>query len=262
MATQSADLHRSLLRPMVINTLRGTGFHSTKPSVLDALVNIAERHLLLLATSTAQHAQTAHNDHIPSIADVRHALTECGVLVPYADATEEEFRERMRRPLSDYVDMKGGHVRLAAERRRRDEQDVKDIRDFTSWFDGAQYTEIRRVAGMSGDAIAAGPGSVGVGGSLVRADDMLVTLKKKYGKTGQESEARFADTVLGQGEVDRPEVVIEGGAARSLQLWALGTAYREMNGVQKTDMDIDEQQDGHATSETALDVNNNAMITT
>lgn len=260
MATQVADLHRSLLRPMIIHTLRGIGFHSTKPSVLDALVNIAERHLLLLAMSTAQQAQTAHNDHVPSIADVRHALTECGILVPYADTTAEEFRERMRRPISDYADMKGGHVRMAAERRRRDEQDTKDVRDFTSWFDGPQYAEIRRVAGMSGDTNAAGPGSVGVGGSLVRADDMLVTLKKKYGKNGQESEARFTDTVLGQGESERPEIVIEGGAARSLRLWALSTAHREQNGTHNDNMDIDDDS-GRVISAASPHTSNTAIAT-
>lgn len=221
MATQPADLHRSLLRPMVIHTLRAAGFHSTKPSVLDVLINLAERHLLLLATTTAQHARSAHNDPVPQLADARHALSENGVLIPYLGAAEEEFRERMRRPLADYAAMKGGRVRMAAEKRRRDDEDTRDVRDFAAWFDGPQYAEIRRVAGMAPEPGLAGAAAavVGVGGGVVHAEDFLSALKKRHGKGGQEPEARFADTVIGRDGVQGRDIVIEGGPVQRMQDW-------------------------------------------
>ncbi|EMC93283.1 hypothetical protein BAUCODRAFT_235095 [Baudoinia panamericana UAMH 10762] len=72
--SQSHDLHRALLRPSIIHILRAAGFHSTRPSVLDTLTNIAERYLLLLATTTARHAANSHNDagmEEEDLADVR-----------------------------------------------------------------------------------------------------------------------------------------------------------------------------------------------
>ena len=122
--SQARDLHRALLRPAIIHTLRAAGFHSTKPSVLDALTNIAERHLLLLASTTAQYALNTHNDPIPTITDARLALTDCGVLIPAEGAAEEEWRELMRVPVDDMasaVEM-GGQKRMIAEKRKRDEE--------------------------------------------------------------------------------------------------------------------------------------------
>src|ERR1700753_210670 len=98
MSTQSHDIHRALLRPMVIHTLRAAGFHSTKPSVLDTLVNLTERYLLLLASTTAAHATSAQNVCVPDVSDVRMALQEVGVLNGSSSAAEEEWREFVRQP--------------------------------------------------------------------------------------------------------------------------------------------------------------------
>ena len=135
--SQSHDLHRALLRPAIIHTLRAAGFHSTRPSVLDTLTNLAERHLLLCAATTAAHAANAHNDPRPTISDVRTALTACGVLTPAAGAAEEEWAELMREPLGEVEARaermgmgKGGGAgarRVAAERRRRAERDLLDV---------------------------------------------------------------------------------------------------------------------------------------
>jgi len=217
--SQAHDLHRALLRPAVIHTLRAVGFHSTKPSVLDTLTNIAERYLLLLASTTAQHALSAHNDPIPTISDVRMALTDCGVLIPASDAAEEEWKEVMRVPLEDLSRAveKGGEQRKRAEKRKREDEDLQDVRRFQEWFGGGQHNEIRRVAGMMPDPTSTGAlPAVGVGGGLVQAEDFLTVLKKKQGKVGDDS--RLQGTVLGVPAEDR-EVLVEGGPVQRIQDW-------------------------------------------
>ncbi|KAI7689566.1 hypothetical protein KC353_g19545, partial [Hortaea werneckii] len=171
--SQAHDLHRALLRPAIIHTLRAAGFHSTRPSVLDTLVNIAERYMLLLASTTAQHAYNTHNDPIPTVTDVRMALADCGALTPADSATEEEWRELMRIPVSELEASvpKGGEKRAIAEKRKRDEQDVQDIKRFRRWFEGDTHAEMRRIAGLVPDASVTGAGAnmpaVGVGGGVV-----------------------------------------------------------------------------------------------
>ncbi|KAF2480475.1 hypothetical protein BDY17DRAFT_284329 [Neohortaea acidophila] len=198
MSSQSRDLHRALLRPFIIHTLRAVGFHGTKPSVLDTLVNLAERHLLLLADTTAKLALNSHNDHIPTLNDVRQAMAECGVLVPLNTSAEETWDETLRRP--------------------REEEDVEDVRQFLRWFDGAQHAEIKRVAGMVPEA---GAGAVGVGGGVVKEEDFLERLKKrgyKGGTIGGNEDARLVGTVLGR-EAESKGVVVEGGPVQDLREW-------------------------------------------
>lgn len=214
-----SDLHRALLRPAIIHILRAAGFNSTKPAVLDTLVNLAERYLILLASTSVQHAMLSHNDPVPSVTDVRMALTECGALLPADSAAEEEWREIMRTPIHELgrgVD-KGGQRRMAAEKRKRDEEDVRDITNFKRWFDGPQHTEMRRIAGMLPDPSATGSlPAVGVGGGIVHGEDFLTMLKKKHGKGGDES--RLQGTVLGKTAEDR-EIVLEGGPVQRIRDW-------------------------------------------
>ncbi|KAK8213323.1 hypothetical protein M8818_002622 [Zalaria obscura] len=210
-------LHTSLLRAPVLHILRAAGFHSTRPSVLDTLVNITERYLLLLATTTAQHALLNHNDLSPTLTDVRMALTDCGILVPVHGGAEEEWTERLRRPLDDYDDLPHGAIRRDREIRRREEEDTRDVRDFIRWIVGEQNREIRRIAGLVPEAgtagTAAAPGATAEGEGL---EDYLALLKKKHSKTGEES--RYQGTVLGKQAEDRV-VKIEGGPVETLREW-------------------------------------------
>ncbi|TKA22315.1 hypothetical protein B0A50_08040 [Salinomyces thailandicus] len=218
--SQAHDLHRALLRPAIIHILRAAGFHSTRPSVLDTLTNIAERYILLLASTTVQHAYNAHNDPVPTITDVRMALTDCAVLLPSDSAAEEEWRELMRVPIAEMGASaeKGGQRRMAAEKRKRDERDLQDVTAFKRWISGGQHAEIRRVAGLMPDASATGAmPAVGVGGGVVQAEDFLTVLRKKHGKAGQD-DSRLVGTVLG-GEGEEREVVIEGGPVQRIRDW-------------------------------------------
>ena len=244
MASQTHNLHRSLLRPMIIHTLRAAGFHSTRPSVLDTFTSLAERYLLLLASTTAGHALNAHSDATPSLSDVRLALQDCGAIVGGEGASEEEWTEMMRVPVDELGRMagyggkdKGGEARRAGEKRKRDTRDIADVVSFLTWFEGSQYAEIKRIAGMS-----EGPGqtAVGVGGSKVAADDFLMGLKRKQarvgGGPGTIDEARWVGTALGgQGE-DR-EVLVEGGPVQSIRDWRPSNAQKregKENGLSAT----------------------------
>lgn len=191
----------------IIHILRAAGFHSTRPSVLDTLVNIAERYLLLLAETTLKHALDNHNDNIPTVTDVRLALAECGALVPLMSSAEEDWTEKFRRDMADYDDMKHGDTRRTGEINRRAQEDTADIQAFIQWIMGEQNKEIRRIAGVLPEI---GPGGI------VAGEDYLTALKKKHSKTGEES--RYQGTVLGKPAEDRP-IKIEGGPVETLQEW-------------------------------------------
>jgi len=207
------NLHTSLLRMPVLHILRAAGFHSTRPSVLDALVNITERYLMLLASATAEHALLNHNTPVPTLTDVRLALTDCGVLLPTRSSAEEEWTERLRRPLDEYDSMPYGAERRSNEIRRREDEDTKDVRDFVTWVTGERNKEIRRIAGLLPDADA-----IGADGAVELPEDYLTALKKKHSKTGEE--ARYQGTVLGKPAGDRL-VKIEGGPVERLEDWAV-----------------------------------------
>jgi transcription initiation factor TFIID subunit 3 len=220
MSSQTYDLHRALLRPAIVHILRAAGFHSTKPTVLDTVANLAERYLMLLAQTTAAHAISSHNDPVPTITDVRMALAECGALSPLSGAAEEDWKERMRRPMSEIeAPENGGLTRAQAEKKRREEEDLKDVRDFMRWFESSQHTEMRRIAGLIHDASATGAATaptIGVGGGVVQAEDYLQVLKSKQGKST--ADIRFQGSALGHPGEDRT-VVIEGGPVGSLRDW-------------------------------------------
>ncbi|KAL1997779.1 hypothetical protein VTN02DRAFT_787 [Thermoascus thermophilus] len=185
------NLHNALLRPPVIQILRAAGFHSTRPSVLDTLVDIAARYLLLLASSAADHANNSHPDiPAPTLEDVRLALEDAGALRPQMRGTEEAWRG---------------------------EEDLRGLEGFLGWFTGPVNREIRRIAGFvpsEGDVIDA---------DSLEKEDYLTSLKKKHSKTGEES--RYAGTVLGKSAEEHP-VVIEGGVA-SIRDWGLQVKSRE-----------------------------------
>lgn len=205
------QLHSSLLRIPVMHILRAAGFHSTKPSVLDTLVNITERYLILLATTTLNHALDNHNTPTPTITDARLALTECGTLIPVMSAAEEDWTEKFRHSMTDYDNMPHGDIRRQGEINKRAEEDTRDVREFIQWIMGDVNKEIRRIAGVLPE--------VGPGGT-VAGEDYLTAMKKKHAKTGEES--RFQGTVLGIPAEDRP-VKIEGGPVESLYEWQMRT---------------------------------------
>ncbi|KAK2748787.1 hypothetical protein FQN57_000368 [Myotisia sp. PD_48] len=181
MATPS--IHGSLLRPPALQILRAAGFHSTRPTVVDTLTDLASRYLQLLAASTAQHAINNHAiDPTPTLDDVLMALQELGALRPQLSRLEED---------------------------RAGEEDMRGLESFLAWFSGPVNKEIRRVAGF-----IPGVGEV-VDEDSLEKEDYLTALKKKHSKTGEES--RFQGTVLGKSAEPHP-IVIEGGT-ESIQAW-------------------------------------------
>ncbi|KAF2756710.1 hypothetical protein EJ05DRAFT_74298 [Pseudovirgaria hyperparasitica] len=202
------QLHNALLRPAVLHILRATGYHAARPSVIDTLTDIAVRYLILLASRTQQNAYSNHNTPEPDITDVRMAMQECGLLIPSMTAAEEEWSERLRKPLQEYPD----RIR-DKERQRRDAEDTRDVRAFIEWVGGKKNMEIRRIAGLS---------SEGEGGPTVEQEvqeeleDYLTALKKKHSKTGEET--RFQGTILGKPADEKP-IKIEGGPIESIRDW-------------------------------------------
>ncbi|KIW64935.1 hypothetical protein PV04_07235 [Phialophora macrospora] len=192
----SADLHTALLRPAVIQILRAAGFSYAKPAVIDTITDLAARYLLLLASSTAQNAFNLHNTFVPTVQDVRLALSQAGALYPQMSTAEESLRD-------DVEISEGVWVRF---------EDLRGVEAFVNWAHGPVNKEIRRIAGFGDEAnveeIAAG---------LDDQEDYLAALKKRHSKTGEES--RYQGTVLGKdGELQ--SVAIVGGPAASIAEWA------------------------------------------
>lgn len=61
--------------------------------MVDTITDLAARYLILLASSTAQNAFNNHNDHTPTVQDVRLALTQAGALVPQMSTAEEGLKD-------------------------------------------------------------------------------------------------------------------------------------------------------------------------
>ncbi|KAE8445921.1 hypothetical protein EG329_012700 [Mollisiaceae sp. DMI_Dod_QoI] len=156
--TTPQSLHHSLLRPCILHILRAAGYHSTRPSVLDTLTDLAARYISLLAQTTASHAALNHTDPELvleiSVSDVRMAMQDCGALAPEKILEEQEFDGQ---------------------------EDLRGIEGFLSWVMGPGNREIRRVALEGGEGAK---------------EDYLTALKKKH-STGDE-ETRYNGTVLGK----------------------------------------------------------------
>ncbi|EXJ77871.1 hypothetical protein A1O3_09030 [Capronia epimyces CBS 606.96] len=190
----SDDLHTALLRPAVIQILRAAGFGYARPAVIDSLADLAARYMIMLASSTAQNAFTLHNTPVPTIQDVRLALSQSGALTPQMSTAEEGLR--------DAVEVEGVMVPY---------EDLRGVEGFVNWAQGPVNKEIRRVAGFGDDVnveeIATG---------LDDQEDYLSALKTKHSKTGEES--RYQGTVLGK-ESEVQSVTIVGGPATSIAEW-------------------------------------------
>jgi transcription initiation factor TFIID subunit 3 len=145
----TALLNLSLLRPAILQILRASGFHAARPSVVDALTDLAARYLTLLATKAVSYSNSNHSDSIPDITDIRMALADCGLLTPGLTATEEVWRELLRTPLGDLPERNG---QREMEEAKRDREDVEDMTEFIKWFDGPINKEIKRIAGLVPDS--------------------------------------------------------------------------------------------------------------
>ena len=119
----SHALQNSLLRPPILHILRAAGFHAIRPAALDTLVDLTSRYLCLLASRTAVHAFTNHNDLTPTVVDVRMALQDVGALRPQCGIMEEQCMG---------------------------EEDTRGMDAFLKWMTGDESKEIRRIAGMLG----------------------------------------------------------------------------------------------------------------
>lgn len=140
----SNDLFITLLRPAVLHILRAAGFHSAKPSVIDTLVDLTARYLFLLASRTAYHAYSSHNDLTPDITDVRMAMQDCGLLVPTLTGAEEIWKEMLRKPLEEYDEETGARSK---EEKRRLTEDTADVTELIEWIKGDYNKQISRIAG-------------------------------------------------------------------------------------------------------------------
>ncbi|KAI9744577.1 MAG: hypothetical protein M1818_002106 [Claussenomyces sp. TS43310] len=112
-------VHHALLRPCVLHILRAAGYHSTKPSVLDTLTDIAARYMVLLARSTVKYAHVNHSELEISIEDVRMAMQECGILIPEKVIEDQDYEG---------------------------EEDTRGVDCFIAWAMGPANKEIIRVA--------------------------------------------------------------------------------------------------------------------
>lgn len=141
----STNLNHALLRPAVLQTLRAVGFHSARPSVIDTFTDLTAKYIMLLASRTAIRALENHNDATPDTTDVRLAMGDCGLFSPSLTASEEVWRELLRKPLSEVPDSNGLRELEAAS---RNAEDTAEIAEFFHWFDGPVYKEIKRIAGL------------------------------------------------------------------------------------------------------------------
>ncbi|KAL9111343.1 MAG: hypothetical protein Q9227_004220 [Pyrenula ochraceoflavens] len=163
-------------------------------TVLDTVTDLAARYILLLASTTAQNAFNNHSDYVPTIQDVRMAMTQAGGLRPQLSATQEEAK-----------------MPIVVNGRLVPYEDMRGVEAFIRWAEGAGNREIRRIAGIVS--------SEKDGGDVTLAEDSedyLTALKKKYSKTGEES--RYQGSVLGKDSDDQP-VMIVGGPVGSLSEW-------------------------------------------
>ena len=127
--TTPQSLHHALLRPCVLHILRAAGYHSTRPSVLDTLTDLAAKYMTLLAQAAVRHMET-NNTELDmelklTIQDVRMAMQDCGALLPQKTLEEEEFEG---------------------------EEDMRGVENFVAWAIGKVNREIRRVALEGADA--------------------------------------------------------------------------------------------------------------
>ncbi|KAJ4163337.1 hypothetical protein LMH87_005072 [Akanthomyces muscarius] len=190
MATPPAFFH-ALLRPAMLQILRATGYHATRPAVLDALTDLAARYMLLLCQHTAHHAASNHAAD-PSqaaddftITDVRLALQDVGAL---------------------------GAERTVAEEAWRGEEDMRGVEEFVEWFAGQRMKELMEFGNADGES---------------EATDYLSALKKKHNQAA--GDTKFQGTILGR-PAEGSQVLVEGGPVTTIEEWIAQRSPDLMNG--------------------------------
>ncbi|KAI5466793.1 hypothetical protein BGZ63DRAFT_398425 [Mariannaea sp. PMI_226] len=126
--TTTPSVFHALLRPSILQILRATGYHSTRPAVLDSITDLAARYLSMLCQTTADHA--VHNNGGCAdftIVDVRMALQDVGALLPERIATEEEVYG---------------------------EEDLRGVNEFIEWFSGQRMKEMMEFGNGDGESDA------------------------------------------------------------------------------------------------------------
>ncbi|KAL2212284.1 hypothetical protein CC79DRAFT_360437 [Sarocladium strictum] len=127
MSTPPSIFH-ALLRPTILQILRATGYHSTRPAVLDSVTDLAARYLSLLCENTARHAAHNHGDSADfDITDVRLALQDAGALLPQRVGIEEQWTG---------------------------EEDLRGVEEFVKWFSGQRMKEMMAVGAGDGESDA------------------------------------------------------------------------------------------------------------
>lgn len=126
--TSPPSLFHALLRPSILQILRATGYHSTRPAVLDSVTDLAARYLSLLCEGTARHAAHNHGDAADfDIVDVRLALQDAGAMLPERSPSEQFWRG---------------------------EEDLRGVDEFVAWFAGQRMRELMEVGRGDGEADA------------------------------------------------------------------------------------------------------------
>ncbi|KAK0392472.1 hypothetical protein NLU13_1967 [Sarocladium strictum] len=126
--TTPPSLFHALLRPTILQILRATGYHSTRPAVLDSVTDLAARYLSLLCENTARHAVHNHGDSADfDVVDVRLALQDAGALLPQKVGPEEEWTG---------------------------EEDLRGVEEFVRWFAGQRMKEMMAVGAGDGETDA------------------------------------------------------------------------------------------------------------
>lgn len=127
--TTSAIFH-AFLRPAILQILRATGFHSTKPAVLDSLTDLAARYMLALCESTAKHATDNEGDAADfSAVDVRLALQDVGAFLPSSGKVDEDGEWR-------------------------GDDDTRGIDEFIAWFSSQRMKQLLEFGNSEGDTEA------------------------------------------------------------------------------------------------------------
>ncbi|KAJ0167376.1 Dipeptidyl-peptidase 5 [Colletotrichum tanaceti] len=209
-----------LMFPDENHILRTTGFHASRPVVLDTLTELAARYMYALCQATARHAADNNPEgETPGIVDVRMALQELGAVPP--DDVLADSRGAILGEIMDSIErgVGGGEAAAAGDepdgeedlatttalaevaRERERVEDTRGVEEFAKWFSGPRNKSIREAA---------------VGDGEPEMGDYLNVLKKKHSKTGEDS--KYHGTIIGKGN-DVGEVQVEGGDLPSIHTW-------------------------------------------